>query len=533
RGHMLARDGFVALVVDAFGSGERGTAPGCFEYHGAGLGASLMNIGRTLLGMQVYDNMRGIDLLQSLDCVDPDRIGATGASGGGNQTMWLAALDDRVKAAVPVVSVGSFESYVTRVNCICELLPGGLTFLEEWSVLGLTAPRPLLILNALQDINPTFYVAEMIRSFNGAREIYRHYDVVDYISYQAIDLTHGYWPEMRRHMLGWFRRWLKDEGEGRPCDTPLFTELPESECLCFPGNDRPESVPSIAEYVNSVTRRLVREHADAGSASTPEDKRNELEELLHIPDVYSDGMVSEERITVENDLEICKLSLESEPGIPLPLTIISRPGAKCNEAMLVVHPEGKQVALGKLSLPDMIDDNRMVVLVDLRGTGETHWDCEPRHGCRFHEAARAALWLGRTMAGDWIRDIEAVTEYLKDECGIEKVNLLAFEETGIAALGAAALDDCFASVEVREILGSYLREGENIAQSMAVHIPGILKWGDITTLVLLTRAPVCVTSPVDWAGKPYDEARIQAFLADAERLASLMGITARVSTVAI
>ncbi|MDD3927260.1 MAG: acetylxylan esterase, partial [bacterium] len=85
RGHMLARDGFVALVVDAFGSGERGTEPGCFEYHGAGLGASLMNIGRTLLGMQVYDNMRGIDLLQSLDCVDPDRIGATGASGGGNQ----------------------------------------------------------------------------------------------------------------------------------------------------------------------------------------------------------------------------------------------------------------------------------------------------------------------------------------------------------------------------------------------------------------------------------------------------------------
>ncbi len=82
RGHLLALNGFVVLAVDAFGAGERGTVPGEFEYHGAGIGGSLFTVGETLLGMQVNDNMRGIDLLQSLDYVDAERIGVTGASGG-------------------------------------------------------------------------------------------------------------------------------------------------------------------------------------------------------------------------------------------------------------------------------------------------------------------------------------------------------------------------------------------------------------------------------------------------------------------
>src|SRR5690606_40370156 len=74
-----------------------------------------------------------VDLLLSLPFVDKENIGATGASGGGNQTMWFAALDERIKAAMPIVSVGTFESAVMGSNCVCELMPGGLTFTESRS----------------------------------------------------------------------------------------------------------------------------------------------------------------------------------------------------------------------------------------------------------------------------------------------------------------------------------------------------------------------------------------------------------------
>src|SRR5690606_1292342 len=76
-GHSLASNGYVCLAIDAFCSGERTTTQGEFEYNGANLGASLMNIGETLVGVQVADNMRAVDLLTSLSYVDAKNIGAT------------------------------------------------------------------------------------------------------------------------------------------------------------------------------------------------------------------------------------------------------------------------------------------------------------------------------------------------------------------------------------------------------------------------------------------------------------------------
>src|SRR5690606_1160272 len=102
-GHSLAKNGYVCLILDSWGAGERTSEHELHEYHGSSLGASLMNVGETLLGMQLTDNIRGVDLLSSLPYVDKNNIGATGASGGGNQAMWLAALDERIKATVPVV----------------------------------------------------------------------------------------------------------------------------------------------------------------------------------------------------------------------------------------------------------------------------------------------------------------------------------------------------------------------------------------------------------------------------------------------
>lgn len=165
---VLASSGYVALVIDAWGTGERCTEEGKQEYHGANLGASLMNAGESLLGMQLTDNIRAVDLLSSLKYVDKNHIGATGASGGGNQTMWLAALDERIKAAIPVVSVGTFQSYIMNSNCVCELLPQGLTYTEEAAVLGMIAPRALKIFSAKNDTNKSFFPSEMLKSYSAA-----------------------------------------------------------------------------------------------------------------------------------------------------------------------------------------------------------------------------------------------------------------------------------------------------------------------------------------------------------------------------
>src|SRR4029078_8722446 len=126
---------------------------------------ALLNINQTLMGLLITDNIRGVDLLCSLPYVDSQNIGATGSSGGGNQTMWLTAMDERVKAAVPVVSAGTFESYIMGSPCICEVLSDGLTFTEEAGVLSLIAPRALKMCNHTKDDLETFNPREMFRSF--------------------------------------------------------------------------------------------------------------------------------------------------------------------------------------------------------------------------------------------------------------------------------------------------------------------------------------------------------------------------------
>src|SRR4029079_18822412 len=121
------------------------------SYHGALLGSTLWPAGQTLLGLQVYDNRRAVDYLLTRAEVDGKKLGITGASGGGNQSMYAGALDERIRCVVPVCSVGTYQSYLKAACCVCEVLPGALTFAEEGDVLALVAPRALLVASASRD----------------------------------------------------------------------------------------------------------------------------------------------------------------------------------------------------------------------------------------------------------------------------------------------------------------------------------------------------------------------------------------------
>src|SRR5439155_5434157 len=74
----LVKLGFVVLAVDAFGSGERYTAPALGTYHGALYGSTLWPAGHSLLGMQIYDNRRAVDYLLTRPEVDGKKLGITG-----------------------------------------------------------------------------------------------------------------------------------------------------------------------------------------------------------------------------------------------------------------------------------------------------------------------------------------------------------------------------------------------------------------------------------------------------------------------
>lgn len=512
RGHLLAREGFVVLSVDAIGAGERATVHGKFEHHGHN-GVPLLSFGETLLGMQVYDNMRAIDLLQSLDYVDGNRIGATGASGGGNQTMWISAMDPRVKASVPVVSIGTFEGYVTNGNCWCETLPDGLQIAEEWGVLGLIAPNPLLILTGQREEIPAFLPEQMLRSYADTRKVYALYGAEEKVSYQIIDLPHGYFPEMRRHMLGWFKHWLQNEGNALPRAISNDPELPEADLMCFPGKNRPKKVKSLIEYVSLRSQTSKKEFLAQGKLDRQE-KISGLARILRMPGgsdyLRFSGIVSGE----DNGTRFAKFAVESEPGVVIPCTIIF-PKKKFSSVVIAAHPDGKDACLQQKKSEEILKGGKALCLADLRNIGETRWEHVDDQKHLF--GSRATLWLGRTMIGNWVKDLSAVRACMEKFFSPERMELLGFGEpirasglapdegmgeTAIAVLAAAVLGKGFASVTVVDMLSTYVVSDVAPVQRYGIVVPGILKWGDVSLIAALSNCPVQVDSLVHPSGKP-------------------------------
>jgi hypothetical protein len=479
RGHTLAKNGYVCLAVDAFGSGERTTAHGEFEYHGEMLGASLWNIGESLMGIQLVDNMRGIDLLTSLDFVRSDRIGATGASGGGNQTMWLAAMDERVTASVPVASVGTFESYVGGSNCVCETLPGGLTFMEEAAVLALAAPNAVKICSCLGEIYGAFSPKEMMRSFQEARKVFQGLGVDGNLSYQVFNHPHGYWPEIREAMLGWFDLHLRGIGLGAPKAESPFQCIPEEDLMVFPAGERDERAISIAEYCRRKGAGL-RERAAEASPPDSKQKAIELAAILRTGESLKKKALHEYPSRGDGWK---RFALETQCGRMIPL-LLREPSAS-RTYFLLAGTTGKQDLTSTEMFREIWDSGAGVALIDLWGTGETE-GFDNACASVYHDLSRSCLWLGRTLLGEWVRDYALAASVLGADFQADKITLAGHKEAGLAALFCSAVSGLNFPVVLEDSPHSYIFRNQQARSeprtsfySMALHVPGILNWGDI------------------------------------------------------
>ncbi|WP_343746400.1 acetylxylan esterase [Chitinophaga sp.] len=497
--HELAGHGYICLNIDAWGAGERTTTPGVAEYHGASLGASLMNAGATLMGMQLTDNMRGVDLLCSLPQADKKRIGATGASGGGNQTMWLTAMDERIKAAVPVVSVGTFEAYILNSNCVCELLPSGLTFTEEAGILAMAAPRALKVCNAEKDASKSFYPSEMLRSYKAAIPLFQLLKAGDRLQYQLFDTTHGYWPEIRSTMLGWFDQHLKGTGNGGPVPLPATVLLPAAQLLTFPSLQRDSNVMSTAAWCRQAGSEW-RANMLGHDRLDVKEKRAALKAVLKEQQLQ---LKTIHPFSPEQGWD--RLALETTDGELLPL-LHRKPRKRENGYVILTHSGGKD-SIPSDRIDELLAQGYGVVLADLWGTGEQSSETANKiDGSlpRFHTLARSALWLGHTLQGKWVSDLRLLTGFLRSHYGVKRITLEGYRETAMAGLFLAALEPGASKVVLHNSPISYQFAGRQGVDyfNMSIHLPGFLPWGDVSLAAALTGREIELIAPVDMSGNP-------------------------------
>lgn len=159
-GMQLAKKGFVAVCPDCRGFGERREAVADAKDPVLGLKGDcywLAHMGEPLgipaAGMLVWDLMRLIDYLELRNEWDTEHIGCLGFSGGGMQTLYLAALDERIQYAVISGYMYGFRDALLTLNrnCSCNYIPHLWEHLDMGDIASLIAPRPLVIQSCRQD----------------------------------------------------------------------------------------------------------------------------------------------------------------------------------------------------------------------------------------------------------------------------------------------------------------------------------------------------------------------------------------------
>ncbi|MEI7687463.1 MAG: alpha/beta hydrolase family protein [Planctomycetota bacterium] len=215
-GPLMAKNGFVVAAIDSYFCGAR--APGSKSEHRGLDEGTLFKLhhlmGRSLWGMMIRDQQILIDYLQTRTEIDPARIGVSGMSMGGTGSWWLAAVDDRVQAAVCVAGFTRYEELFAhgnfRLHGIYYWVPGLLRRFDTEAVYALIAPRPFLALSGDRDGGLPLTGIEILEKKLGA--VYQVHGRQDrFRSIVYANTAHEYLPEMQQEMAAWMVKHLQSK----------------------------------------------------------------------------------------------------------------------------------------------------------------------------------------------------------------------------------------------------------------------------------------------------------------------------------
>ncbi|MBI3851863.1 MAG: acetylxylan esterase [Verrucomicrobia bacterium] len=174
------------------------------------VGRTIYAAGFTWPGVMFWDDIRTVDYLLTRPEVDPKRIGCVGLSVGGLRSCHLAALDDRIRAAVVVGWMTSFpwqlKKHIENTIGHTKIVPGLYRHLDYPDVASLAMPKALLVINGRKD---TLFHPEGVRaSFDKLHACYAKAGAPDHCRTQFYDTPHEFNAEMQTEAWDWLKRWV-------------------------------------------------------------------------------------------------------------------------------------------------------------------------------------------------------------------------------------------------------------------------------------------------------------------------------------
>jgi hypothetical protein len=512
--------------------GERAIEPGQGTYHGALAGASLWPTGCSLLGLQVHDNRRAVDYLVSRPDVDPARLAMTGASGGGNQTLYAGATDERLTAVIPVCGIGTYGAYLQTACCVCEVNVGGAMYASTGDLLAMVAPRALLVISATRDALQ-FSVHEASKSIEFARGRFSLLGAQKKVRHVAIESGHDYNQPMREAMYGWAEKWLSGRGDGQPVPEPKLDVEEIATIRCYPdARSRPASIVTIPRFAREEGRSRLAElpkapdHRERWDADAARIRGALREQILggFPPRVPLNAILSAVR----------EVAITTEPGLRSRAVIGPKPASPRGTALVIspgdltpgpTEPASKRDEYDKLTREASAAGLATVFVPQPRATGSDVSGITPIAGSIDHTPAEWAIWRGRPLLGQWVWDIIRWLDLLDHLAGESRGDLPELGKLGrpyiavgigpmsLPVLLATALDPRIAAAACTGCLVSYVSEGDELWRGVPIGLlaPNILEVADVAQIAALAAPkPVALCRCVEPEGGLAPPDRVRA-----------------------
>jgi dienelactone hydrolase len=501
----LARQGYVVLIYDPIGQGERLQYPdenlkskigvGVREHLYAGNQQFL--VGEFFGSWRVWDGIRALDYLLSRDEVDPKHVGVTGNSGGGTMTTWLCGVEPRWTMAAPSCFVTTFrrntenELPADTEQCPPQALALGL---DHSDFLAAMAPRPVIILAKEGDF---FDVRGSEEAYQRLRALYELLDAKENIGLFIGPGGHGYTRESREAMYQWFNR---ATGVSDAKSEPELVIEKDETLYCAP---RGQVCELNSRSIYSFTKELSEQLAKERRKNIPEAMlKRRIAQVLGFrgPAPLQSEEPPEYRILRNwSSRKFPKpywttYLVETEPGILAVVyrlsdeRIYSRPPKGQKRAILYISHQSSDAELRcEPFIKELIaaEPDAAFYTCDVRGIGESQPDtCDENsylgdYGSDYFYAIHSIM-LGKPYPGQRTRDILRVLDWLKSN-GHEEVHLTAKGWGAIPATFAAVLSDQVKQVTLKNALTSYsdIAESETYSWPLSALVPDILKSFDL------------------------------------------------------
>ena len=494
----LVDKGFIVFAFDPVGQGER------LEYYDPKTNKSIFGdpttehsypgtqafiTGSSLARYMIWDGIRAVDYLLTRKEVDPARIGITGRSGGGTQSAYIAAMDDRIYAAAPECYITNFTRlFQTIGNQDAEqnLHHGIIRGIDHADLLLVRAPKPALMITTTRDIFSIQGAKETEKEVSG---IYKAYGKADNFGRVEDDFPHASTEKNREAMYAFFQKHLNNPGNSN--DETVKTLTAEEMQVTTTGQ---VSTSLGGETVFSLNRREAEKLVNELQASR-NDLTRDLSGVLN-----SAKKLSGYQEPAENNVPVFTgrflregyvieqyfVKGEGDYVIPYLLMIPARPN---NKALIYLHPSGKSAEASVGGEMEWFVRNGITVLApDMIGVGET--GPGDYQGDAYLDSVSHNLWyssmrIGRSIVGIRVGDVVRLNRLLKKNLMIKEVYGIARKEMAPVLLHAAAFDTTITRIALIEAYSSYQSIVMNrFYNSSFIHgvVPGALSAYDIPDL---------------------------------------------------